>query len=86
MAYLKINTVTNANIKKVDSVAKANIGKINSATAPSSWANAYSVGKSITTGASNYIRTTIPADSPINLYKLMLLLFLSGLKLVGVLT
>jgi hypothetical protein len=66
MAYSKINTVTNANIKKVDSVAKANIGKINSVTAPSSWANAYSVAKSITTGASNYIRATTPADSPIN--------------------
>ena len=66
MAYSKINTVTNANIIKVNSVAKSNIGKINSTTAPSSWTNIYSVGKSITTTAANYIRATTPADSPIN--------------------
>ena len=66
MAYAKINTMTNANMAKVDNVTKANIGKISSIAAPASFTNSYSVAKSIATTASNYIRATIPADSPIN--------------------
>jgi hypothetical protein len=68
MAYAKINTITNANMAKVDSVLKTKIGKISSIAAPPSftYANSYSVAKSITTGASNYIRAITPSDSPVN--------------------
>ena len=61
----KINSLVISSIAKVNSLAKASIAKINS-VAHLLFADAYAVAKGITTGTSNYIRTTIPADSPIN--------------------
>jgi len=66
MAIGKVNNVTWDNLAKVDGVTKANIAKISNVGIPVSFANAYAVAKSITTGASNYIRATTPADSPVN--------------------
>ena len=43
MAYDKINTVTNANLAKVNSLVKDNIGKIDNIDAPASWTNSYSI-------------------------------------------
>jgi len=43
MAYAKINTITNANMAKVNNAAKAALGKIGSIDAPSSFTNSYSL-------------------------------------------
>ena len=68
MAINKISSLALGSIAKVNSLAKASMAKINSVAAPVSftYANNYSVAKSIATGPSNYIRATTPADSPVN--------------------
>jgi hypothetical protein len=43
MAYAKINSITNANMGKVNNAAKAALGKIGSIDAPSSFADSYSL-------------------------------------------
>ena len=64
----KIIGITSTNISKVLGVVISSLSEITDQTIAhiTAWANDYSVAKSITIGASNYIRATIPADSPIN--------------------
>ena len=69
MAWDKINAIRYVALAEVNTLEKANIGKINSVASPSdafTYANSYTVAKSITTGIGNTIRAVIPADSPIN--------------------
>jgi len=65
MAINKVNSLVLASINKVNSLAKASIAKINSLVNVL-FTNDYVVSKGLATGSGHYIRTTIPADSPIN--------------------
>ena len=60
MAYVKINSVINYNVAKVDSVAKANIGNINSIAA---FVDSNAVSKSLTAGTAQAIYFTDTADT-----------------------
>ena len=55
MAYAKINSVTNANMAKVNNAAKAALGKIASIDAPSSFADGYSIALD---GTNQYFTTS----------------------------